>query len=196
MKTNAFFFFFLFDKSIRLVGCQKQSPEISVQNGNSATLQADRIKHGEYLVSILACHDCHTPKKMTDKGPDFDFDRTLMGHPAEEIYVANEEKRKMIETEQVSIMNPGFTGFAGPWGVSYAANLTPDDTGIGTWSEAQFFKAIRDGKSKGLDSARDLVPPMPWQVYRNLSDEDLRSVFAYLKSLKPIKNVVPNPRSL
>jgi cytochrome c553 len=88
------------------------------------------------------------------------------------------------------------TAAIGPWGISYAANLTPDDTGTGNWTEAQFMKAIREGKSKGLDGARPLLPPMPWEVARNMSDEDLKAVFAYLQSVKPIKNVVPNPKTL
>ena len=102
-----------------------------------------------------------------------------------------DDKKKLISEQHVAVFSPGLTAIAGEWGVSYAANLTPDDTGIGAWTESQFFKAIREGKSKGLDGTRPLLPPMPWQVYRNMTDEDLKSVFAYLKTVKPIKNVVP-----
>lgn len=58
---------------------------------------------------------------------------------------------------------------------------------------AQFEKAIREGKSKGLDGTRPMLPPMPWPNIAKLSDEDLQAVFTYLKSLPPVKNAVPNP---
>jgi hypothetical protein len=86
-----------------------------------------------------------------------------------------------------------FTAAAGPWGVSFAANLTSDESGIGNWTEEQFFKAIREGKSKGMDNTRPLLPPMPWENFKNLTDDDLRAMFAYLKSTKPVRNVVPAP---
>ena len=73
------------------------------------------------------------------------------------------------------------TAYAGPWGISYAFNLTPDEnTGIGTWTEDQFVRTIRLGKHWG--QSRPILPPMPWQVYRNMTDEDLKSVYAYLRS--------------
>tara|TARA_R110002094_G_scaffold3622_1_gene11771 strand:- start:315 stop:614 length:300 start_codon:yes stop_codon:yes gene_type:complete len=85
----------------------------------------------------------------------------------------------------------GLTAAVGPWGTSFAANLTPDETGIGNWSEAQFLKAIKEGKFKGMENTRPLLPPMPWTEYRNFTDEDLKAIFAYLKTIKPIDNVVP-----
>jgi hypothetical protein len=85
------------------------------------------------------------------------------------------------------------TAVAGPWGVSFSANLTADSTGIGNWTEAQFAIALRQGKSKGLEGNRMLLPPMPWPNYVNLTDADLKAMFTYLKSTKPIKNVVPAP---
>ena len=85
----------------------------------------------------------------------------------------------------------GLTTAVGPWGTSFAANLTPDETGIGNWSEAQFLKAIKEGKFKGMENTRPLLPPMPWTEYRNFPDEDLKAIFAYLKTIKPIDNVVP-----
>lgn len=83
------------------------------------------------------------------------------------------------------------TAIAGPWGVSYAANLTSDETGIGNWTEQQFFKAFRQGKYKGLDNSRTLLPPMPWQMYSQVTDADVSAIFAYLKSTTPVDNVVP-----
>lgn len=151
------------------------------------------IKRGDYLVTVLVCDDCHTPKKMTPNGPEPDLTRRLSGHPANEVFQSDDLKNKLIKDEQVAVFSAGLTGIAGPWGVSYAANLTPDETGTGNWTEANFFKAIREGKYKGMDGGRSLLPPMPWQQYRNLSDEDLKAIFAYIKSLKPINNMVPKP---
>jgi hypothetical protein len=100
--------------------------------------------------------------------------------------------RKELETKVV-VVNLLLTEWSGPWGVSYTANLTPDDTGIGSWSEEQFFKAIRHGKFKGLDGSRTLLPPMPWEMYRHMTDGELSAIFAYLKSIKPVNNLVPPP---
>jgi hypothetical protein len=91
------------------------------------------------------------------------------------------------------LFNMGSTAAVGPWGTSFAANLTPDDTGIGNWTEAQFVKCIREGKSKGLDGSRMLLPPMPWPGIAKMTDADLSAVFAYLQSIPPVKNAVPNP---
>jgi len=171
----------------------RETPNQTPAEISKAATNAELVKRGEYLAGIMGCDDCHTPKKMTEHGPEPDFSRRFMGHPADEIFTSDELKNKLIKEQQVAVFSPGLTGFAGLWGVSYAANLTPDDTGIGSWTETQFFKAIREGKSKGLDGARPLLPPMPWQQYRRLKDEDLSAIFAYLKSLPPIKNVVPKP---
>jgi hypothetical protein len=86
---------------------------------------------------------------------------------------------------------PDLTAAVGPWGMSFSANISSDQTGIGNWTEEQFFRAIREGKSKGLKESRPLLPPMPWAQYRNLKDDDLRAIFAFLKSTKPVENRVP-----
>jgi mono/diheme cytochrome c family protein len=79
-----------------------------------------------------------------------------------------------------------------PWGISFAANLTPDQqTGLGGWTAELFIKTMRTGKHFGV--ARPLLPPMPWFSLAALSDRDLKAVFAYLKSIKPIRNQVPQP---
>jgi hypothetical protein len=150
-------------------------------------VKVDPVKRGENLVNSIGCHDCHSPKKMTDKGPVLDPARLLSGHPAGAVLPPYDKK-----TAQAYVLfNMDLTAAIGPWGTSYAANLTPDETGIGTWTEAQFFKAIRNGKFKGLDGSRDLLPPMPWQSLRQLPDADLKAIFAYLKTVPPIENVVP-----
>jgi hypothetical protein len=79
--------------------------------------------------------------------------------------------------------------------MSFAANLTSDETGIGAWTEHNFITAMRTGKIKGLENGRTMLPPMPWFNFKNMTDEDLKSIFAYLKSTKPVSNLVPAPIS-
>ncbi|HEY1251860.1 MAG TPA: diheme cytochrome c-553 [Thermoanaerobaculia bacterium] len=145
------------------------------------------VERGKYLVIGMGCNDCHTPWRMGPNGPEQDMTRMLSGHP---------ESLKMPPAPKpsgpwsASIAAP-FTAFAGPWGVSYAANLTPDqNTGIGIWTEDMFVKALRLGKHMG--TSRPILPPMPWPAYKNLTDDDLKSIFAYLKSVPPITNHVPD----
>ena len=147
------------------------------------------IKKGAYLVSIMGCNDCHTPKKMTDRGPVLDMDRLLSGHPATMPIMPFDT----ATTNNWALFNMTGTAVVGPWGASFSANLTSDETGIGTWTEAQFKKAITEGKSKGLEGTRTLLPPMPWENYRDIKDDDVKALFAYLKSTKPVQNIVPNP---
>ncbi|HEX7902260.1 MAG TPA: diheme cytochrome c-553 [Chitinophagaceae bacterium] len=151
------------------------------------------IKRGEYLVTSIGCDDCHTPKKMGPQGPELDLDRRFSGHPSTE--VLGKPDQSVFKNGYI-LFGMGLTTAVGPWGASYAANISSDTTGIGMWTEEQFFRAIRKGLSKGLEGNRPLLPPMPWFVYKNLNDDDLRSVFAYLKSTKPVKNVVPQPKGL
>ena len=149
-----------------------------------------QAKWGEHLVMTMSCGDCHTPKKMGAHGPEDDSSLLLSGHPAKmpppDVDRAAMEGKGLVVTQTL-------TAWVGPWGISYTANLTPDETGTGTWSEDQFIYAIRNGKYKGLAGSRDLLPPMPWQSFRNLKDEELKAMFAYLKSIKPISNMVPPP---
>lgn len=145
------------------------------------------IKRGNHLVNTIGCNDCHTPKIMTERGPIPDPNRLLSGH------IANEELPS-YDTEinkNYVLLNMNGTAAIGPWGTSFAANLTPDETGIGTWTETQFMNAMKQGKYRGLEGSRQLLPPMPWQGYSELSNEDLKAIFAYLKSIKPVENIVP-----
>lgn len=145
-------------------------------------------KWGEHLVTIAGCNDCHTPKKMTAMGPELDSSLLLSGHPAQ--MPAPDVDRKEMEKKGLAVTND-LTSWVGPWGVSYAANITSDPTGIGNWEESTFIRAIREGKFKGIESGRPLLPPMPWQMYRNMTDDELKAVFAFLKSTKPVQNLVP-----
>jgi hypothetical protein len=76
--------------------------------------------------------------------------------------------------------------------VSFTANLTPDpETGLGKWTADTFIQAIRSGRHEG--QGRPILPPMPYPQYRQATDEDLRAVFAYLQTLTPVRNQVPQP---
>ncbi len=148
---------------------------------------ADQIAKGEYLVTVMGCNDCHSPKIMTSIGPVPDTLRLLSGHPANETLVPFD--KEILKSYVVFNMNN--TAATGPWGTSFAANLTPDATGIGSWTEEQFLVAMKKGKWKGLENSRNLLPPMPWQGYSKLKDNDLKAIFAYLKTVKPVNNPVP-----
>lgn len=187
------YFLVLAGLAFAIVGsqCAKNTEEASA--GAAPKVDAAiQIKRGEYLVGISGCNDCHTPKVMTDKGPAPNMARLLSGHPADEPLPAITDK-KMIAPGQWALLNPSLTAAVGPWGVSFAANLTPDDTGLGNWTYEMFEKALREGKSKGMDGTRPLLPPMPWQNLVHMSDEDMRAIYAYLKSIPAVKNAVPNP---
>ncbi|MEO6549192.1 MAG: diheme cytochrome c-553 [Ferruginibacter sp.] len=170
-----------------IFSCQQNAQQASTGVANVS--KDSLIRHGEYLVSAIGCGDCHSPKILGQHGPEPDPNLVLSGHPSG-------MPLAKIDTASVKtwlLFNPALTASVGPWGISYAANLTSDSTGIGNWTEQQFFKAMREGKSKGLDNARMLLPPMPWPNFARLSDHDLRSIFYYLKSTKPVNNVVPAP---
>ena len=151
----------------------------------------DMIKRGDYLVTIASCNDCHSPKVFTPQGvPLPDSTKLLSGHPGTAtmppIYA------KSLQPGSWMGMAPDITAFSGPWGISYAANLTPDSaTGIGAWSEETFINTIRTGKHLG--NGRDILPPMPWPFIARMTDDDLKSVYAYLRSLPAISNRVPGP---
>lgn len=145
------------------------------------------IKRGKYLVEVTGCHDCHTPMKMGANGPEPDMTRALSGHP-EQMKLPPPPK---LEAPWIWAGTATNTAFAGPWGVSYAVNVTADpDTGIGRWREPDFVNAIRTGKHLGV--GRPIAPPMPWPAYAKLSDRDLKAIFAYLKSTPAIKNRAPD----
>ncbi|MBC3787996.1 c-type cytochrome [Spirosoma utsteinense] len=146
-----------------------------------------QIEKGKYLVEIMGCADCHAPKTMTPQGPVPDPVLGLSGHPAN-VPMGNVAKDAL---NNWVLFHPMNTIAVGPWGASFSANLTPDATGIGSWSEEQFIIAMTEGKSKGIRTARPLLPPMPWPNYVHMKKEDLVAVFAYLKSCKPVENSVP-----
>jgi mono/diheme cytochrome c family protein len=150
---------------------------------------AARVERGRYLVNSIGCGDCHTPKKMGANGPEEDHGRLLSGHPEGSNFPP---PPRLGNGPWIAAASWDLTAWSGPWGISYAFNLTPDEnTGIGSWSEETFIQALRTGRHMGV--SRPILPPMPWWAFRNLTDEDLKSVYAYLRTVPPVKNRVPEP---
>src|SRR5436853_5219121 len=111
------------------------------------------IERGRYLVAISACDDCHSPKIMTPQGPVVDSTRRLSGHPAD--MKLPEIKQSEIAPGKWYLAEQDLTAWAGPWGVSFPVNLTPDTaTGIGSWTPELFMRIIRSGKFMGSESGR------------------------------------------
>jgi mono/diheme cytochrome c family protein len=173
------------------ISCTKsnQNPGEKSTSANAVSSE-DLVKRGEYLVTIMGCNDCHSPKKMGPNGPEIIPELLLSGYPSDRPIVTFDDP--MLK-EGFGMFYPDLTAAAGPWGVSFAANLTPDQTGIGSWTEEQFKIALKQGKFKGIEGSRMLLPPMPWFNFTVLKDEDVSAIFAYLKSIKPVSNVVPQP---
>lgn len=125
---------------------------------------SDRVAYGKYLVTVGHCEICHTPLDE-------------QGNPLPDMHFA------------------GGAQFIGAWGpdpkkvLSVAAlNLTPDPSGISYFDEKMFIDVIRTGTVK----ARPLSNIMPWHYFRNLTDDDLGAIFAYLRTVKPVKHRVDN----
>ena len=152
------------------------------------------LKRGEYLVKIIGCDHCHTPKKMTEHGPVPDTDKWLMGFPADQ--TLPDIPKDAFGPGKWTLFNGDLTAAVGPWGVSFSANLTPSESGLANWTYENFRESMTNGKHKGMEGTRMVLPPMPWQSYKGIEDKDLKAIYAYLKSIKPIDNVVPSPVSI
>ena len=167
---------------LRAIGSGEQGSAISAEQKKA------RVERGTYLVGMMGCNDCHTPWKLGPQGPEPDMTRALTGHPQD-----------MVMPPPPPASGPWIwhggatnTAFAGPWGVSFTANLTPDkETGLGTWTEEMFIATMRTARHQG--KGRPILPPMPVKMIGRANDEDLKSIFAYLQSLAPVKNKVPAP---
>ncbi|MBS7690304.1 diheme cytochrome c-553 [Pseudomonas lalucatii] len=147
------------------------------------------VTRGKYLVDTSGCHDCHTPWVMGPDGPAPDMSRALSGHPQS---LQLPPAPKLPEGPWLVSIAATNTAYAGPWGVSFTANLTPDrETGLGKWTERNFIETIRTGRHLGR--GRAVLPPMPVQVYRNMTDADLGAIYAYLQSIPSVNNRVPAP---
>jgi mono/diheme cytochrome c family protein len=159
------------------------SPVFAGSEKPGALTQEEKVARGRYLVTIVGCNDCHTPHLAGPQGPEMDPKLLLSGHP--------ETRRQNTASSWAFCSDDTSTAWIGPWGTSFARNLTQDkETGIGRWSEKDFFDTLRTGRRMG--TGRHLLEPMPWRWFAQMRDDDIRSIFAYLKTVKPIKNRVPD----
>lgn len=149
------------------------------------------INRGDYLVQIMGCDDCHSPKKMGPLGPEIIQELRLSGYQA---------KNTLPPIDKINLkygwalFSPDLTAAVGAWGTSFSSNITSHETGIGTWNFEQFKTCLTQGKYKGLANSRTLLPPMPWANYGNMEQQDLQAIYLFLKNTKPVQNVVPPAR--
>lgn len=165
-------------------GCGREAGPAS----QAAALSGEElVARSRYLVDIGGCNDCHTPWRMGPNGPEPDLARLMMGHPAD---LTMPPAPDMGDGPWLWAGAATNTAFAGPWGVTYAPNLTPHESGLGVWTEEIFVRAMRTGKHMG--AGRPIMPPMPTPNIGRMTDEDLRAVFAYLRSIPPLENAAPD----
>lgn len=164
----------------------------SDESGAAATpaLEEKRAR-GQYLVTVAACNDCHTPWIDGPEGPEPDMTRMLSGHPQTEL-LPPAPMPDPADSPWIAFISATNTAWAGPWGTSFTANLTPDpETGLGKWTLRNFVDTIRTGRHQGR--GRVILPPMPILMYRNFTDDDLEAIFTFLQSIPAISNKVPDP---
>ncbi len=151
-----------FALALGLASCAKTAQNTSSTDSTTTTVvltPEQKLARGRYLAEIIGCNDCHTPG-------------ALYGTP--------DLTRQLAGSE---------IGWTGPWGTSYAANLTPDSsTGIGTYSEDEIVTAFTKGVKK---SGAPVLPPMPWPNFARMTAEDAHAIAAYLKSIPAIVHAVP-----
>lgn len=163
-----------------------------LQDAPATVAKQEQVKRGQYLITVSGCHDCHTPMKFDAQlgMPVPQMDRALSGHPVGAPDPVGEPGKG-----DNAVIGPTFTAFKLPFGVVYAQNLTPDaETGLGLWSEDDFLRAVRTGKHRGAEAGRPILPPMPWRNVQQMSDADIKAIFAYLQTIPAIKNQVPEPK--
>ena len=189
MKKWISFSFFIFISVFVFIACNDTKTDATTPAAKESYGSFEsQLKWGEHLVKIGGCNDCHTPKKMGPKGPEDDMSLMLSGHPAQQpapdFDRAEAAKKGLVVTQT-------FTAWTGPWGTTYAPNLTSDSSGIGGWKEEQFLKALHELKWMGLEGTRPLMPPMSMMPAIKMSDDELKAIFAYLKTTPAINNVSP-----
>jgi len=188
--SNFKFFAFTFI-TIAFIACSENKQPAAAETQKPAEpTNEELVKRGDYLVKITGCNDCHSPKRMGAQGPEIIPELMLSGYPAD---LPLPKFTDPLIKQGFAMFTPDLTAAVGPWGISFAGNLTPDETGLGNWTLEQFKTALTKGKFKGLESGRPLLPPMPWVNYTTMAEEDIKAIFAYLKSIKPVKNIVPAP---
>jgi mono/diheme cytochrome c family protein len=127
--------------------------------------RSDRVAYGQYLTIVGGCHMCHTPAEHGSPKPGMEY--------------AGGEK---FGSEKIGMLSVSF-------------NITPDNnTGIGTWDENQFLEKFHQYKEyaegKAPPATKENFTVMPWLAFNGIEDDDLRAIFAFLKSLKPVEHVV------
>ena len=126
--------------------------------------QTDPVSWGKYLVTAASCMDCHTPMEQGTPIPGME-----------------------LAGGMEFIMEDGST--------VRTANLTPDfDTGIGNWTETQFverFKQYDDSSFVYHEVKKgEFNTAMPWSMYSTMSEDQLKAIYAYLRTAKPVKHLV------
>lgn len=176
--------------TVAMMAACAQQPAAPAADATPAVPAMSQVERGKMLIAGGGCHDCHSPKVFESGAPEPDMTRALSGHPESD--GVPQPFKQGGDKVWTTHANDHLTAWSGAWGVSFAANLTPDDnTGIGIWTEQMFVDAIKQGKHMG--TSRPILPPMPWGQYRELPEDELKAMFAYLKSLPPIANRVPVP---
>ena len=186
VQTLSFLLFLL--SSVVFMQCADSSTALNVA---PVPGENDILERGKYLVEILGCHDCHSPKRLGPQGPEIIPELHLSGYPSDR--PVGKVIPGFLEQNDWILFGSDGTAAAGPWGISFAANITSDESGIGSWSYEQFKIALTQGKYKGLENGRPLLPPMPWFNYSDMKEDDLEAIFQYLKSTPAVRNLVPAP---
>jgi hypothetical protein len=147
MQSKLCSLLFVITVAVILYSCKNLSTNTPAPDNTLATNSesyggyTSQAQLGEHLVTIAGCNDCHTPKKMTEQGPELDTALTLSGSPAQPLLAP-------ITPDQVAkgmAATLDLTAWTGPWGKSYAANIPSDSTGIGNWTEQQCMNCLRKG---------------------------------------------------
>ncbi len=141
---------------------QRPAPDLQVE------ITPERVERGRYLVvNVLQCIDCHSERDWNYYG----------GPPIEPIGAG---RSCMDRNSRPRGVNAGEESFPGRLCIR---NITPDpETGLGNWTDGEIVRAVREGVSR---NGEGLFPIMPYFIYRNVSDEDMNAVVAYLRSMKP-----------
>jgi len=147
---------------------QRPAPEISV------AMTPENIDRGRYMaVNVLQCVDCHSER-----------DWTLYGGPPKVPVGAG--RACMTRDTMAAGVNAGQETFPGKLCIR---NITPDvETGLGAWTDGEIIRAVREGVDH---QGEGLFPIMPYFIYRNVADDDMEAVVAYLRSMEPVKSVRP-----
>lgn len=173
-------------------GCDN-NPKFEIRDPNHISRQISAelvLRRGENLARIAGCTDCHSPKENTVRGPVEIEMLMFSGYPSDRPVMP---AGPVLVREGWILFNYDLTMAIGFWGISFASNLTPDPTGIGNWTEDDFRLALKKGIYKGIKGNRAMLPPMPWENYANMTEDDINAIFTYFKNLQPVNNIVPQP---